>query len=135
MTVLEILLSELTACQKSLPSHCLQILASPYHPFSVVNGKQIEIQDKLQEKRRIYQSQTATENEPRRAGKVQKLLMQRNKTCFFLSDLLPCYLPGCFWPAWWMVEYVADISSSSLLEFVSQIFLSYPDKLRKQKLT
>lgn len=31
-----------------------------------------------------------------------------------------------------MVECVADISSSSLLEFVSQIFLSYPEKLKKE---
>ncbi len=63
--------------------------------------------------------------------KDQKLLEQRNKTCFFSSDLLPCYLRGCFWRAWWTVEYVADISFFSLLEFVSQIFPFYPDKIGK----
>lgn len=32
-----------------------------------------------------------------------------------------------------MVECVVDISSSSLLEFVSQIFLSYPEEEGEQK--
>lgn len=42
------------------------------------------------------------------------------------------YLPGCSWRAWWTDECAAGISSSSPLEFVSRICLSYP-KERKKK--
>lgn len=128
-----LLISERTKhAKKSSSSHRSQMLTSPYHRFGAVNGKRQKSKTSYRRNRefvRVKQGQRTGQEEQK---KIRRLT-QREKTGFCMWDLLPRYLLGCFWRAWWTVEYVADISPSSLLESVCQRSLFYPDELRKQK--
>lgn len=115
----DICICKLLHMPKSETTHCSQMLARQRR-----NPRQA-----AREKQRLVEAQTGG-----RAKKKKQIRKWEQKEIRHVSPCQICYLRGCFWRAWWTVECVADISSSSPLEFVSQRCLSYPEKQKKKKI-